>query len=163
MSEKLVTVGTFPDVSMAYLAKERLDEAGIPCFLAEENAGGWLLGVAATWPKILVAEADALRAIAVLESHFGPEEEGPEDSPPKEAITAREQFARFRDAEEPEEKTNVPPVEEEQPAADVSDVAESDARTAGRALVWLVLIVILVPLALGAIAILVQMCTWLFE
>jgi hypothetical protein len=161
MSEKFVTVGSFPNVPMAYLAKGRLEEVGIPCFIAEEDAGGWLLGVAASWPKIQVAEADALRAIAVLESHFGPEEEGPEDSPPKEAITAREQFARFRDAEEPEAKTSAPP-DKEQPDADASDVAESDAQTAGRALVWLVLIVILVPLALGAIALLFRMAGLLF-
>src|SRR5439155_1620712 len=96
---RLVTVGTFPDVSLAYLARGRLEEAGIPSIIANENTGGWLLGMPTGWPKLQVAEGDALRAIAVLESHFGTEEpdeaEEGEHEAPEGAITLRDRFVRF--------------------------------------------------------------------
>ena len=89
MSDRLVTVGTFPDVAMAYLAKGRLEEAGIPCFLAEENVGGWLLGVAASWPKIQVPEADALRAIAVEECQEAGQADATKDNDPELSSAGR--------------------------------------------------------------------------
>lgn len=104
--ERFVTVGTFPDVSIAHLARGRLEEAGIACFIAEENTGGLLLGIGMSWPKLQVAEEDALRAIAVLESQFGPEEPEPRESQveaPEGAITLRERFARFGAGEAREE------------------------------------------------------------
>jgi hypothetical protein len=153
----LVTVGTFPDVSLAYLAKGRLEEAGIPCFLAEENAGGLLLGVGASWPKIQVAEEDAVRAIVVLESHFGPEEEEAEDQPPAEGITARDQFARFHDVREPEGEANEP-AEQERPAADPLEAT----RSAGQTLVWLLLLVLVGPLVLGAFVLFAKLLAWAF-
>jgi len=135
MSEdvRLVTVGTFPDVSLAYLAKGRLEEAGITSFIANENTGGWLPGLGVTWPTVQVAEEDAMRAIAVLESHFGTEEaeeeEDPQGEAPEGAITLRDQFARFnRSTAEPEAKA--PPEEEEQEEHPAIDKAAPEDRSA---------------------------------
>jgi hypothetical protein len=161
--QNLVTVGTFPDVSLAYLAKGRLAEAGITCFIAEENASGVLLGVGVSWPKLQVAEEDAVRAIAVLESQFGPEEEEAEDQPPEGAITARDQFARFHDVEEPEAEENAPWKEEEQPATGPLENPPPDFRSAGQVLIWLVLAIIVGPLVLGVLALLLRPFAGLFR
>ena len=119
MNDKtFVTVGTFPDPALAYLAKGHLEAAGIPSFIADEHSG-WLIGVPTNWPTLQVAQEDALRAIAVLESKVGeaPEEE---EAPPEGAITVRDRFGAAGPRHEvPEDDLSAPAYEDERPAVDV--------------------------------------------
>jgi hypothetical protein len=137
MSEQLVTVGTFPDVMTAYLAKGRLEEAGIVCFITNENTGGWMLGMPTSWPKVQVAEGDAFRAIAVLESRFEEEFEGGDDQPHLEGIMSRDGFARrsvpAAPEPEPDERAFSAPDDDEEPGGTALkriDRAEPESRSA---------------------------------
>jgi hypothetical protein len=83
MSDRLITVATYTEPTMAHLAQQKLEAAGVRCVLADDNTTGmdWLLGNAIGWVKLQVIEADADRAVAVLEGV------GPAQEPPSTAIT----------------------------------------------------------------------------
>ena len=61
MADKLVTIATFWETWEAHLAKDRLLDAGINCFLSGENfiATYWLLVIVEGGIKLKVAESDA--------------------------------------------------------------------------------------------------------
>jgi hypothetical protein len=71
MSAQLVTVATFGTPTEASIVRNRLEAVGIRTFLADEATVGmaWHLGVAVGGVKLQVAEDDAERALAELESH----------------------------------------------------------------------------------------------
>ncbi len=83
MSDKLVTLGTYYSPIEAQFAVNRLKEAGITAFVADENivAMDFLLGNAVGWIKVQVREPDLERAEAVLADPADPvaEEEIPWD------------------------------------------------------------------------------------
>jgi hypothetical protein len=68
MHDKLVTVAEFATPIEARLAKNRLEAAGIPTFLGDEETVGnlWHLGLALGGVKLLVADDDIQRAMDVL-------------------------------------------------------------------------------------------------
>jgi len=70
MVDKLVTIATFWEYWEAHLAKDRLLDAGINCFLSGENfvATYWLLAGADRGIKLKVAESDAPEAMKILEA-----------------------------------------------------------------------------------------------
>ncbi len=82
MADKLVTIATFWEAWEAHLAKDRLLDAGINCFLSGENfvATYWLLAGADRGIKLKVAEPDALEAIKTLEADEQIETEETADS-----------------------------------------------------------------------------------
>ena len=69
MADKLITVATFWETWEAHLARDRLLDAGIRCFLSGENfvATYWLLAGADRGIKLKVAEPDAPEAVKILE------------------------------------------------------------------------------------------------
>jgi hypothetical protein len=71
MPSRLVTVAAFTYPTQAWLAKLRLDEAGIPSFVADENlvSMNWLYSNAVGGVKLQVGDSDAVTAASVL----GPE------------------------------------------------------------------------------------------
>jgi hypothetical protein len=73
MSRKLVTIATFDQPPKAQLARNALEEAGIPVVVNDETlvAMDWLLANAVGGVKVQVWEEDADRAVAVLESKLG--------------------------------------------------------------------------------------------
>ncbi len=72
---RLTTVATFDIAAKAEVAKNVLDEAGIPAVLtyAEIVAMDWLIANAVGGIKLQVREEDAERAAAVLDERFGAE------------------------------------------------------------------------------------------
>src|SRR5262249_26058835 len=70
MGEKLITVATFDTPIKAELAKNRLEEEGIPAFLGDEQTVGirWHLGTALGGVKLQVSDEFADRAVAILEA-----------------------------------------------------------------------------------------------
>ena len=67
--KNLVTIRRFRGLFEAHLAKASLDSAGIECFLADENMVrmDWFYSDAVGGVKLLVNEADASEAAAVLD------------------------------------------------------------------------------------------------
>jgi hypothetical protein len=76
MAGRLVTIATFDNPAKARLAQNALEGAGIKAAVADEAIVqmDWLLGGAVGWVKVQVMEADAERAVAVLEEAFGSDE-----------------------------------------------------------------------------------------
>ncbi|HET6576616.1 MAG TPA: DUF2007 domain-containing protein [Fimbriiglobus sp.] len=70
---RLTTVATFDLAAKAEVAKNVLDEAGIPAVIADAEvvAMDWLMAVAVGGIKVQVREEDAERAAAVLDERFG--------------------------------------------------------------------------------------------
>lgn len=70
MVGKLVTIATFWETWEAHLARDRLLDAGINCFLSGEHfvATYWLLASADRGIKLKVAELDAPEAVKILEA-----------------------------------------------------------------------------------------------
>ncbi len=70
MSEKLVTVATFPFAPQAYFAKTLLDSADIECFVLDDNVNrmfGAVLTPAFGGVKLQVREEDAEAAAELLD------------------------------------------------------------------------------------------------
>ena len=69
-SAELVTLATFDNSAEASIVRNQLEAAGIRTFLADDATIGmaWHLGVAVGGVKLQVAERDAERALAELES-----------------------------------------------------------------------------------------------
>jgi hypothetical protein len=82
MVGKFVTIATFWETWEAHLARDRLLDAGIRCFLSGENfvATYWLLAGADRGIKLKVAEPDVPEAKKVLEGLKGPQVEEATDS-----------------------------------------------------------------------------------
>jgi Putative prokaryotic signal transducing protein len=78
MSEKLITVATFPTPFEAQLAKNRLEAEGIPSYLGDEETAGnlWHLGLALGGVKLLVPDDHLSKAFDLLTAP--PEEETPD-------------------------------------------------------------------------------------
>ena len=70
MDDKLITIATFWENWEAHLARDKLLDAGINCFLSGENfvATYWLLAGADRGIKLKVAEPDAPEAMKILEA-----------------------------------------------------------------------------------------------
>jgi hypothetical protein len=70
MADKYITIATFWETWEAHLARDRLLDAGIRCFLSGENfvATYWLLAIADKGIKLKVAEPDAPEAVKILEA-----------------------------------------------------------------------------------------------
>ena len=70
MADKLVTIATFWETWEAHLARDRLLDAGINCFLSGEHfvATYWLLAGADRGIKLKVAGPDAPEAVKILEA-----------------------------------------------------------------------------------------------
>ena len=63
-----VTVKTFTNSIAAHLAKDRLEAAGIDCFLADENVSrAYPTGIFEI--RLMVAEEDLPRALEVLQDN----------------------------------------------------------------------------------------------
>jgi hypothetical protein len=80
MADRLVTVATFGSAIEAALAKNRLEEAGIPARLGEEETIGLFgsfMGPALGGVKLLVSEEHLVHAEDIL-AEVGAPEEGPE-------------------------------------------------------------------------------------
>ena len=73
-SEEMVTIGRYTDMLEAEMAKGRLDSAGVPCFLAGENAG-LLYGNGLDGVQLQVSTADEADARAILDDPGAPESE----------------------------------------------------------------------------------------
>jgi hypothetical protein len=71
MADKLVTIATFWESWEAHLAKDRLLDAGINCFLSGENfvATYWLYANADRGIKLKVAGSNAAKAGELLEGN----------------------------------------------------------------------------------------------
>ena len=84
MADKLVTIATFWEPWEAHLAKDKLSDAGINCFLSGENfvATYWLLAGADRGIKLKVAEPDAPEAVKILEADEKEEIKETADSSP---------------------------------------------------------------------------------
>lgn len=69
--DKLITVGAYDLPMEAQADKLLLQQSGIRAFLADENlvTTNWFLAAAVGGAKLQVAEADALRARAILQQH----------------------------------------------------------------------------------------------
>lgn len=82
MADKLVTIATFWETWEAHLAKDRLLDAGINCFLSGENfiATYWLLVIVEGGIKLKVAESDATQAKKILENLKSPQAEEASDN-----------------------------------------------------------------------------------
>jgi hypothetical protein len=80
MSDEMVTLTTFGDPIEAQLVKSRLEEEGISAFITGGEAGGLFAGMGGAFGlvRLLVAERDQERAIAILEDA---EEEADEQQP----------------------------------------------------------------------------------
>jgi hypothetical protein len=71
MADSLVTLATYWTVMPAETAKWALGEQGIAAYIADDNIvlADWFLGNAVGGVKLMVAEADAVRALAFLEQN----------------------------------------------------------------------------------------------
>ena len=99
MSDKLVTIGTFENMMLAAVARNKLDGAGIRSFLNDTETSSLLFGVGINSVKLQVAEEDADRALDVLQV---PEEEDVPEGAFTE--TAPEPDPEDMDPETPEDK-----------------------------------------------------------
>ena len=81
MADKLITIATFWETWEAHLAKDRLLDAGINCFLSGENfvATYWLYANADRGIKLKVAESDAAKSRELLEADEQTEIKEPTD------------------------------------------------------------------------------------
>lgn len=72
-----VTLFSCTDVSMAYLARAQLEDAGIPCFLTNEYLVGinWFYSGALGGVEVKVLAEDAARATEILRQDFDPAQE----------------------------------------------------------------------------------------
>jgi hypothetical protein len=87
MSDDLRTVATFTDATLAAIARNRLEAAGIAACVADDQTVSmdFLLGNAVGWVKVQVRAADAARAAAVLaERETAPETPSAEAGPAAE-------------------------------------------------------------------------------
>ena len=68
VSNRLVTLATFPAPPVAGMVKDLLAAEGVRAFLADEmtTVMFWHLGIALGWTKLQVAEADVARATEIL-------------------------------------------------------------------------------------------------
>lgn len=136
MAEQLVTIATFDLPPKARLAQNVLEEAGIKAVVADETVVGmdWLLGNAVGWVKLQVMEADADRAVAVLEESLGT---GDEPADPEVLAAEAEAAGAEEGAEPPESEPEtlkptdpttapVPPVATEPPPADEAEPKPSE-------------------------------------
>jgi hypothetical protein len=72
MSQRLITIATFDTVVEGNLALNRLEDAGIVAFLADEEVGAiWTLANAIRGIKLQVEESDADEALVVLADKKG--------------------------------------------------------------------------------------------
>ncbi len=80
---KLVTIVTFDDLAMAYIARSKLEGAGIPCFLTNEHMVGlnWLYANALQGIDLRVFEEDAAVAVELLAGDPVPPGPAPEEEP----------------------------------------------------------------------------------
>jgi len=71
MSERLITVAVFTTGTQAHMARIALEDAGIACFIADENVAtvNWLWTAAVGGIKLQVIEPDAPRAAEILRAH----------------------------------------------------------------------------------------------
>ena len=78
MSSILVTVATYIDPPIAYLAKSRLDYEGIPCWIADDYHINlkWTISSALGGVKLRVQESDIEDAIKVLTTDCSGDLEG---------------------------------------------------------------------------------------
>lgn len=69
MSERIVTIATYPIAAEAHFFRDRLTAEGIRAFVADDYlvSTNWALGNAVGYIKLQVREADAEAARAVLE------------------------------------------------------------------------------------------------
>lgn len=68
MSDRAVTIATYPFAAEAHFFRDQLEAEGIKAFVADENVvtNDWFLGNAVGYIKLQVREADAEAAHAVL-------------------------------------------------------------------------------------------------
>lgn len=71
MQEELVIIGTFYDVSRAYLIKAKLEAEGIVTFLRDEHINSILPGSSSGGIKVAVALQDSLRAYDIVDDFLG--------------------------------------------------------------------------------------------
>jgi hypothetical protein len=104
VGKRLVTIATFDQAAQARLAKNVLDEAGIPAAIGDENlvAMDWLLSNAVGGVKVQVWEEDADRAVGVLEQKLGAHGEGLGTAGSPEELAAEAEAATPDEGEEPE-------------------------------------------------------------
>lgn len=97
MSDKLITVASFPTPGLAMAAKHALETAGIRVALDNENiiAMDWLMSNAVGGMKLLVMDDDAERALAILDEKYPAEqleealaEEPAEEQEPEAEVAA---------------------------------------------------------------------------
>jgi hypothetical protein len=108
LSDRLVTIATFEIAPRAHVARAALEDAGIQVFVADEEIVGmdWMLSNAVGGVKVKVREADAERALAVLDARFASGE--PQVS--EEELAAEAEAAPREDAEsEPREDAESEP------------------------------------------------------
>jgi hypothetical protein len=81
MSGRLVTVATFENSTQAQVAKLALEAQGIRAILGDEMTVDlfWTLSNAISGVKVQVLEADADRAVQILERELGPDDDGEVD------------------------------------------------------------------------------------
>ena len=113
MAGRLVTVATFDQAAQARLAKNALDEEGIPAAVNDEAlvAMDWLLSNAVGGVKVQVREEDADRAVAALERRFGENGEGFGAAVPAEDLAAQAEAATPDEGEAPEAPAAADPPE----------------------------------------------------
>ena len=72
MSNSLVTVASFSEPINGYLARARLEDEGIPCFLADAHtiSANWFYSNAIGGVKLQVRASDAERARAIVEQEL---------------------------------------------------------------------------------------------
>ena len=99
-----MTIATFGQAAQARLAKNVLDEAGVPAAISDESlvAMDWLLSNAVGGVKVQVWEEDADRAVAVLEQKLGEHGEGLGAGVSPEELAAEAEAATPDRGEEPE-------------------------------------------------------------
>jgi hypothetical protein len=68
MSDKLVTVAQFEDSIAANLAKQKLADFGIECFLEGENFSNMYSGLSIAAIKLQTLQSQAKQALEILES-----------------------------------------------------------------------------------------------
>lgn len=102
MADRLVTIATFDAPTQAQIARGALEDAGIDAVLTDENTVTlfWSLSNAVGGIKVQVREADAERAVAVIEEALGPDEV----VDPEELATEAEAAVREDETELPDDR-----------------------------------------------------------
>lgn len=110
MSDRLVKLAVFSDAATAHMAKARLAAAGIDSAVLDENVTSVLshLGAAIGGVKLLVHEADAARAAALLAEAPGPAVSIASEEPTA-ADPAEEVGEADRDLFAPDDRPDVEP------------------------------------------------------